>query len=102
MPQPNILWAWGKCGYKAILYLAHGLPVVATDIGAARTIIRRKVHGRLSSSIGRMADSCLELLMQETTTSSSTAAERIKYAKKMYSSERDTLRLTRLYNKIAR
>lgn len=40
MPQPRDPWVRGKCALKALLYMACGLPCVATPFGAAAEIIR--------------------------------------------------------------
>ena len=39
MPLPDEPWAHGKCGFKLIQYMAHGLPVVASPVGANREIV---------------------------------------------------------------
>ena len=39
MPLPDAPWERGKCGYKLIQYMASGLPVVASPIGANREIV---------------------------------------------------------------
>ena len=39
MPLPDNPWERGKCGYKLIQYMALGLPVIASPVGANRTIV---------------------------------------------------------------
>lgn len=40
MPSPDNPWTRGKCGYKALLYQAAGVPVIADDVGVARRVVR--------------------------------------------------------------
>ncbi len=40
MPSPDNPWTRGKCGYKALLYQAAGIPVIADDVGVARQVVR--------------------------------------------------------------
>lgn len=51
MPLPDTAWAKGKCGYKLIQYMACGVPVVATDIGANRDIVNNGQHGFLATTL---------------------------------------------------
>jgi len=50
MPLPDTLWSRGKCGYKLIQYMACGIPVVASNIGANRDIIDEGTNGFLAST----------------------------------------------------
>ncbi|MEI6258857.1 MAG: glycosyltransferase family 4 protein [Deltaproteobacteria bacterium] len=50
MPIPDKLWAYGKCGYKLIQYMACGLPVVASRVGANIRIVQDGVNGYLAST----------------------------------------------------
>ena len=45
MPLPDEPFERGKCGYKLIQYMACGLPVVATPIGANQKIVEHGVNG---------------------------------------------------------
>lgn len=44
-PLPNHLWVLGKCGFKAIQYMACGVPCVVSPYGVVRDICRDGVDG---------------------------------------------------------
>lgn len=48
MPLPDTSRARGRCGYKALLYMASELPVVASPVGAAREVVDPGVSGLLA------------------------------------------------------
>jgi glycosyltransferase involved in cell wall biosynthesis len=50
MPMPDDPWSRGKCGLKAIQYMAAGIPVVCAAVGANLDIVREGVDGYLSST----------------------------------------------------
>lgn len=50
MPLTDDIWAKGKCGFKALQYMALGIPVVASPVGAGNAIIENKVDGFLCKS----------------------------------------------------
>jgi len=50
MPIPDEPWAYGKCGYKLIQYMACGLPVVASRVGANSQIVQEGANGYLAST----------------------------------------------------
>ncbi len=41
-------WSRGKCGYKALQFMASGVPVLAADVGMNREILRHGVNGLLA------------------------------------------------------
>lgn len=49
MPLPDTPWERGKCGYKLIQYMACGLPVVASAVGANLDIVDHGVNGYLAT-----------------------------------------------------
>jgi glycosyltransferase involved in cell wall biosynthesis len=51
MPLPDEPWTRGKCGLKLIQYMAVGLPVVASAVGANTTIVEHGVNGFLANSL---------------------------------------------------
>lgn len=50
MPLTDTPWARGKCGYKLLLYMSHGIPVVASPVGVNADLVRHGVNGLLARS----------------------------------------------------
>jgi glycosyltransferase involved in cell wall biosynthesis len=49
-PLADDEWSKGKCGFKAIEFMACGVPVVAAAVGVNRDIVQDGVNGFLASS----------------------------------------------------
>jgi len=50
MPLKDSPWERGKCGYKLIQYMACGLPVVASPVGANKQIVQDEESGFLAAT----------------------------------------------------
>lgn len=50
MPMPDNSWTKGKCAFKAILYMAHGIPCVCSPVGANNRIVKDGVNGFLAGT----------------------------------------------------
>jgi glycosyltransferase involved in cell wall biosynthesis len=62
-PLADDEWSKGKCGFKAIEFMACGVPVIASAVGVNRDIIQDGINGFLAASehewvdkIGRLLD----------------------------------------------
>jgi glycosyltransferase involved in cell wall biosynthesis len=62
MPQPNDEWAKGKCGFKALQYMALGIPTVAGHSGVLPEIIADGSNGYLARSRDEWSQRLLALL----------------------------------------
>ena len=61
MPLPNTPWARGKCGYKLIQYMACAKPVVASAVGANKTIVSHGKDGFLANTQDQWKKSLTQL-----------------------------------------
>lgn len=53
MPLDDTGWERGKCAYKLLQVMAAGRPVVASPIGANRTLVRDGINGFLADTTDR-------------------------------------------------
>jgi len=52
MPLPDNVWTRGKCGFKAIQYMALGIPAVVSDVGINAEIVNHDVNGCVCKTAG--------------------------------------------------
>ncbi|MBT1702025.1 glycosyltransferase family 4 protein [Chryseosolibacter indicus] len=64
MPLPDDEWSNGKCGFKALQYMAMEIPTIASPVGVNTRIINHKIDGFLASSANEWK-TYLELLIKD-------------------------------------
>jgi glycosyltransferase involved in cell wall biosynthesis len=60
-PTPTDRWTLGKCGFKIVQYMAAGLPVVASPVGANAELVRVGETGLLPDQPEQWADAIARL-----------------------------------------
>jgi glycosyltransferase involved in cell wall biosynthesis len=61
-PLPDDDWTRGKCGFKAIQFMACSVPVIASPVGVNREIVTHRADGLLAGAPAEWASSLRELL----------------------------------------
>ena len=61
-PLEDSPWSLGKCGFKALQYLACGVPCVASPVGVLRDIVRPEETGLHARSGAEWVEGCARLL----------------------------------------
>jgi glycosyltransferase involved in cell wall biosynthesis len=62
MPLPDDPWCRAKCGMKALLYMAAGVPAIVSPVGVNTTIIKDGVNGLLAATEEEWTDRLLGLV----------------------------------------
>jgi glycosyltransferase involved in cell wall biosynthesis len=65
MPLPDDEWSRGKCGMKALQYMALGIPPVVSPVGVNAIIVRDRVNGLYASTEEEWIDRIALLLEDE-------------------------------------
>ncbi len=75
-PTPEDRWTLGKCGFKLLQYMAAGLPVVASPIGANREIVVPGQTGMLPEDSAEWVEAIVSLALDATARATLGAAGR--------------------------
>jgi glycosyltransferase involved in cell wall biosynthesis len=62
MPMPDDAWSRGKCGLKALQYMALGIPTVCSPVGVNAEIIRDGENGLLAMTTDQWVEQLSRLL----------------------------------------
>ena len=66
MPLDDNEWTRGKCSYKALLYMAMGIPVVLSPVGMNKEIVEDGVSGFFATTEGEWVEK-LSILIEDST-----------------------------------
>ena len=64
MPLPDNAWTRHKCAYKALQYMAAGVPVVADDVGISAQVVGDREAGIIVSEPADWVEAITELAQQ--------------------------------------
>ncbi len=51
MPLPDDIWSKGKCGFKALQYMALGIPAIVSNVGVNAEIVDHDVNGFICNTL---------------------------------------------------
>lgn len=66
MPLPDTPWTRGKCGFKALQYMAMGIPAIVSPVGINRDIVTHGVHGLWAATDSEWVEQISALIDAET------------------------------------
>jgi glycosyltransferase involved in cell wall biosynthesis len=84
MPLTNDAWSEGKCGFKALQYMALSIPTILSPVGVNVEIVQDKVNGLFADSQSEWYTQ-LELLINDETIRKQIGAKGRKTVVKAYS-----------------
>lgn len=99
MPLVRNEWNLGKCSFKAIEYMACGVPAVISPVGENNFLIRDGFNGMLANQTDDWVK-CLELLLLDKSMRFNLGQAGAETIKKDYSLESNHLKIIDLINKL--
>ncbi len=78
MPLPDTSWARQKCGFKLLLSMACGRPVIASPVGANLEIARNEVDGLWAGSQAEWEEAIIRLVSSRDLRAAMGAAGRLR------------------------
>jgi glycosyltransferase involved in cell wall biosynthesis len=100
MPLEETPWARGKCAFKAIQYMALGIPAVVSPVGANRELVRHGENGFLASEPAAWIEA-LDALLSSPELAARVAAEGRRTVVARYSLEVTSRRLLELLRQVS-
>jgi glycosyltransferase involved in cell wall biosynthesis len=100
MPLPDESWSKGKCGLKALQYMALGIPTICSPVGVNSTIIRDGENGFLASTEDEWVKK-LKFLIDSADTRSRVGKEGRKTVENEYSAIRHAPRVYDIFASVA-
>lgn len=101
MPLPDDEWARGKCGLKALQYMALGIPPVVSPVGVNALIVRDGVNGFHARSEREWIDR-IDILLRDAALRRALGTEARKTVVEEYSAQRHAPRMGQILREAAR
>lgn len=100
MPLSDDEWSRGKCGLKALQYMALGIPAVVSPVGVNTSIVRDGVNGFLARDADEWVDRITQLL-SDPGLRASLGAEARRTVEERYSARVQAPRMARILREAA-
>jgi glycosyltransferase involved in cell wall biosynthesis len=84
MPLSDDDWTKGKCGFKALQYMALGIPTIASNVGVNPEIIEHGINGFLADSPQEWL-ACLRQMYHESARSRAIGQAAVATVRRRYS-----------------
>ena len=97
MPLQNDKWANGKCGFKALQYMALGIPAVVSPVGVNTKIVDHEKNGWICDSLEEWKRTFIQILSDRSQLVSCSKAARTKI-EEHYSVKSNTANFLHLFS----